>query len=314
MKKTHEVIIIGAGLAGLTAGIYTAREMLSTLTLEKLTCGGWPNISGKIENYPGFPGGIQGIELSARFKEQAEGFGVEIREFEEARQVAPGPELIAVDTAEGSYAAPCLIIATGSRLRKLGVPGEKKLTGKGVSYCATCDGPLFRDRIVAVIGGGNAALEEALFLTGFVSRLYLIHRRKEFRGEKILVEELKKNPAVELVLDSSPVSINGEELVASITIRNNTTGRSRDIDLAGVFIFVGVEPNSGFLADAVELDESGHVKTDLRMRTSRAGIFAAGDIRAENVRQVAAACGEGTAAALAARDHIRKLSGSVYGR
>ncbi len=314
MEKKYDVIIIGGGPAGLTAGIYTAREMLSTLILEKLTCGGWPNISGKIENYPGFPGGIQGMELSARFKEQAEGFGVEIREFEPALKVSPGPESIGVETEKDGYSASSLIIAAGSRLRQLGVPGERQLTGKGVSYCATCDGPLFRDQAVAVVGGGNAALEEALFLTGFVSRLYLIHRRREFRGEKILVEELKKNPKVELVLDSSPVSINGDDAVTSITVEDVSTGRRRDIELAGVFIFVGVEPNSGFLSDVVELDGGGHVKTDLRMGTSRPGIFASGDIRAENVRQVAAACGEGTVAALSVRDHLRKLKGSAYGR
>ena len=314
MNEIHDVIIIGGGPGGLTAGIYTSRERLSTLLLEKMTCGGWPNISGRIENYPGFPKGINGMELSAKFKEQAENFGVEIREFEEAKKIVPGEGLIAVETAKAVYESKVLIIASGSRLRKLGVPGEEELTGKGVSYCATCDGPLYRDKAVAVIGGGNAALEEAVFLTRFVSKLYLVHRRDEFRGEKILVEELEKSEKVEFVLNSFPVSINGDDFVNSITVENKATGKKQDIELAGVFIFVGVEPNSDFFPGAVDLDRAGYVRTDFRMATSHPSIFAAGDVRSGNVRQVAAACGEGVVAALSARDRLRKLKGSSYGR
>ncbi len=301
-KDIYDVIIVGGGPAGLTAAIYTARERLRTLVMEKMLCGGWPNVTGVIENFPGFPEGINGMELSARFKAQALKFGVEIREFEEVIAVVPSGEIIRVETGKGLYPARSLIVAPGSRMRELGVPGEKELLGKGVSYCATCDGPLYRDKEVAVVGGGNAALEEALFLTRFASRVHLIHRRDTFRGEKYVVGELEKTGKVSFVLSSIPVSINGEGGVESITIRNKESGKEEKIAVDGVFVFVGVEPNSAFLHDVVKMDEKGFIVTDTEMSTSVSGIFAAGDVRAGNVRQISAACGEGTVAALSVRD------------
>ena len=199
-RQIYDVVIIGGGPAGLTAGIYCSRERLKTLLLEKAACGGWPAVAGEIENYPGFPGGVNGLERGGRIKEQAEKFGVEIREFEEVKNVKPGKEKTIVETTKGEYETKSLVAASGSRQRKLGVPGEEEFLGKGVSYCATCDGPLFRERAVAVIGGGNAALEEALFLTKFASRVYLVHRRGEFRGARILEERLKESDKVEFVL------------------------------------------------------------------------------------------------------------------
>ncbi|MFH1037718.1 MAG: thioredoxin-disulfide reductase [PVC group bacterium] len=298
----YDVIIIGGGPAGLTASIYTARERLRTLVLEKMLCGGWPNVTGVIENFPGFPEGINGMELSAKFKAQAVKFGVEIREFEEVTAVVPSRETVTAETGKGSYQARSLIVAPGSRMRELGVPGERELLGKGVSYCATCDGPFYRDKEVAVIGGGNAALEESLFLTRFASRVHLVHRRDRFRGEKFVVEELEKTGKVSFVLNSVPVSINGERGVESITVKNKEEGKEKEIAVDGVFIFVGVEPNSGFLKNVVEMDGKGFIVTDPAMRTSVPGIFAAGDVRAGNVRQISAACGEGTVAALSVRD------------
>lgn len=302
--SVYDVIIIGAGPAGLTAGIYTGREKLSTLILEKSICGGWPNLTGVIENFPGFPAGINGMELAARFKSQAERFGAEIREFEEARRVVFSGEMILVETGNGEYRCRCLIAAPGSRMRQLGVPGERELLGKGVSYCATCDGPLYRGKEVAVVGGGNAALEEALFLTRFASRVHLIHRRDRFRGEKYVVGELEKTGKVNFVLESVPVSINGERAVESLTVKSRADGREEEIQAEGVFIFVGVEPNTAFLQGAIDLDENGFILTDPKLRTSAARVFAAGDARSASIRQISAACGEGTAAALGARGFL----------
>ncbi|MEA1926696.1 MAG: thioredoxin-disulfide reductase [Candidatus Auribacterota bacterium] len=301
-NPNFDVIIVGGGPAGLTAAIYTARENLRTLILEKLLCGGWPNMTGVIENYPGFPEGINGMELSTRFKEQAQKFGVGIREFEEVKRIESSGAEISVETDKEVLRTRSLIVTPGSRVRELGVFGERELLGKGVSYCATCDGPLYRDREVAVIGGGNAALEEALFLTKFASRVHLIHRRDKFRGEKYVVGELEKNNKVSFVLNSLPVSINGKDAVESITVMNKLTEKEETIAVEGVFVFVGVEPNTEFLQGVLELDEGGFIKADMAMRTSVPGIFTAGDVRSGNVRQIAAACGEGTVAALSVRD------------
>jgi len=299
--RIYDVIIVGGGPAGLTAAIYTAREKLDTLILDKMFCGGWPNMTGVIENYPGFPEGINGMELSAKFKEQALKFGAEIREFEEVKGIIPG-KIFEVKTPQGVYQARSLIVAPGSRMRELGIPGERELLGKGVSYCATCDGPLYRDKEVAVIGGGNAALEEALFLTKFASRVHLIHRRDKFRGEKFVVGELEKTGKVNFVMESLPVSINGENAVESVIIKNKVTETEESIDIKGVFIFVGVEPNTEFLRGVMDMDEGGFILTDEAMSTSTPGIFTAGDVRAGNVRQIVAACGEGTVAALSVRN------------
>ncbi len=300
-KNPYDVIVVGGGPAGLTAGIYAGREELSVLILEKSICGGWPNLTGEIENYPGFPEGINGMELADRFKAQAERFGAQIREFEPVRRVISSGETIRVETEKGEYFTRCLIVAPGSRMKQLGIPGEEELAGKGVSYCATCDGPLYRGKEVAVVGGGNAALEEALFLTRFASRVHLIHRRAGFRGEKYVVEQLKKTGKVNFVLESIPVSVNGERAVESLTVRDRPTGQEKKIAVAGVFIFVGVEPNTDFLRGTVDLDEAGFILADRALKTSISTIFVAGDARAGNIRQITAACGEGTAAALMAR-------------
>ncbi len=300
-EPVYDVIIVGGGPAGLTAGIYTGREELSTLLLEKGLCGGWPNLTGTIDNYPGFPEGINGMELAARFKAQAERFGVEIREFEEVVRVDTTEEDLRVETGKGWYRSRALIAAPGSRTRPLGIPGEKELLGKGVSYCATCDGPLYRDKEVAVVGGGNAALEEALFLTRFASRVHLVHRRDRFRGEKYVVGELEKTGKVNFVLESVPVAINGTNGVETLTLSSRADGRESLLEVEGVFIFVGVEPNSDFLRNVVDLDDQGFIVSDPAMHTSVRTVFAAGDVRSGNVRQIAAACGEGTVAALGVR-------------
>ncbi len=299
--ERYDTIIVGGGPAGLTAGIYTAREQLRTLLLEKAICGGWPLLTATIENYPGFPEGISGAELAARFKAQAERFGVEIREREEAVALDLSGGKIGVETARGSWRGRSLILAPGCRMKKLGLPGEEELAGRGVSYCAVCDGPLYRGREVAVIGGGNVALEEALFLTRFAARVHLIHRRDRFRGEKLVAAELEKTGKARFLLKSVPVAIGGKDGVESITVRRTETGKEETVPVEAVFVFVGVEPNTGFIRETVRLNGDGFIVTDPAGKTSADGVFAAGDAREGNVRQIAAACGEGVAAAMAVR-------------
>jgi len=300
----YDLLIIGGGPAGLTAGIYSARELLSTLILEKSACGGWPSVTDRIENYPGFPEGVSGPELAEKIKTQASRFGAEIREFADAVAATADGGLFRVRVAAEEFAARALIVASGSRHKTLGIPGEKEFLGKGVSYCGTCDGPLFRNKEVAVIGGGDTALEEARFLCRFASRVHLVHRRGEFRGARMLEEDLRKNPKVAFVLNALPQSIQGSRVVEGLVYRDKITGGEKKIPLSGVFIFVGQEPNSSCVRGLVDLDPGGFVVTDGMMKASRPGVFAAGDVRAGNVRQVAAAVGEGAVAAISARDYL----------
>ncbi len=304
MTAIHDILIIGGGPAGLTAAIYSARELLSTLVLEKGGCGGWPAITDRIENYPGFPEGIAGPDLAERMKAQAARFGASLLESVEAASAAEEGGIFRVRGAAGEFAGRALIVASGARHKTLGIPGEREFLGKGVSYCGTCDGPLFRNREVAVIGGGDTALEEARFLSRFASRVHLVHRRDRFRGARVLEEDLRKNGKVSFVLNALPQAILGKSSVEALLYRDQATGEEKRIALSGVFVFVGQEPNSACVRGLVELDGNGSVLTDGMMRASRPGVFAAGDVRAGNIRQVSAAVGEGAAAAIAARDYL----------
>lgn len=303
--KSCDVIIIGAGPAGLSAAIYTSRELLSTLVLEKSACGGLVMMTDVIENYPGFPEGIRGVDLMENFKKQAGRFGAKIQEYIEVNSIESKGDAIWIKAESGEYFARAVIIASGSVPKKLDIPGEEKYTGKGVSYCATCDGPLFKDKNVIVMGGGNTAVEEALFLTKFASSVTLIHRRGELRASKILQERLRQNEKIKFLLDHVAVSINGEKFVNSITVKDNKTGSTKNISASGVFIYVGFTPNSDFLKGKISLDETGYVKTDDQMSTSVPGIYAAGDIRSKKVRQIAVASAEGIIAAVSVRDYLR---------
>ncbi len=309
MSDVYDVIIIGGGPGGLTAGIYTSREKLKTLLLEKGLCGGLLAISDLIENYPGFADGIKGMDLIANFKKQAEKFGTKINKFEEVKRIEATEKKIKVETNKGNYSTYAIIVATGSIPKMLNIPGESELRGKGVSYCATCDGPLFKNKDVVVIGGGDAAAEEALFLTRFARKVILVHRRNELRATRILQERLKENKRIELLLNYIPVSIKGKNFVDAIIVKNKETNEEKKIETAGIFISAGFLPNSKFLEGIVELDGAGYIKTNEDMETSIPGIYAAGDVRAKKVRQIAVACGEGTIAAISARDYLKEIGG-----
>jgi len=301
----YDLIIIGGGPAGLTAGIYASRARLKTLLLEKNITGGLAATTDKLENYPGFPDGISGMDLLERMRKQAERFGTEIKEFEEVRDVKPLNKRIEITTVQGKYSALSVIIASGSEPKKLNVPGEEKFRGRGVSYCATCDGPLFREKDVAVVGCGNSGLQEGEFLLKFVKSVTFVEFLPRMTAEKILQERFQNRKNTRFLLNHKLIRINGGETVSSIVVRDREKGKEEELPVSGVFVYVGLKPNSDFLKDVVELDTSGFVVTNEKTETSIQGIFAAGDIRSKDVRQVSTAVGEGTLAAIAAEKYIQ---------
>ncbi|MGC9363063.1 MAG: thioredoxin-disulfide reductase [Fidelibacterota bacterium] len=308
MDKVYDVVIIGGGPAGFTSSIYTAREKLDTLLLEKSMTGGIPNVTDLIENYPGFPEGIPGPELMQKFRRQAERFNVVIREYDEASAITPGEKFHIVKTEKKEYHSKTVIIATGGLPRLLNVPGEKELTGRGVSYCATCDGPFYKDAEIVVVGGGDAAIQEALFLTKFASKVTVIHRRDQLRASPILQQRAYDHKQIDFIWDSVVTAITGENLVEAVTIKNVKTGKIDTKKTEGVFIFIGWTPNTDFVKDLVELDDDGHIITDRYMHTNIRGVFAVGDVRSKKFRQIAEAVGDGTIGALTASEYIDRLS------
>ena len=305
-SKLFDVIIIGAGPAGLSAAIYTGRAKLNTLVLEKSIPGGQILMTDWVENYPGFPEGVAPFTLVEDFRKQADKFGAEI-EAAEVNRVDKKDNQWLIICGEREYLTHTLIIATGSNYRKLEVQGEKELTGRGVSYCATCDGAFFRDKIVGVAGGGSFALTEAVFLTKFAREVKLIHRRAQFRGEKILQERVARNDKISLVLDTVIEKINGGEKLASLTIKNVKTNKVSELRLDGIFISVGMEPNTGFLSSLLDLNEKGEIVVTKGMATSKPGIYAAGDVTDACSKQVATAVGSGVEAAIAADKYIENM-------
>ena len=305
MKETLDVVIIGAGPAGLAAAVYTGRARLNTLILEKGMPGGQILLTDFVENYPGFPEGVVPFQLMEDFRKQAEKFGAKI-ETDEAKEIQKQDELWQVFGVKGEYPARGIIIATGSVYRKLGLPGETKLTGRGVSYCATCDGAFFKDKEIAVVGGGDNALTEALFLTKFCRTVKVIHRRDQFRAEKILQERIFDNDKTEVLWDSVVEEISGEDRFESITIKNVKDNKTSKLKLDGVFISIGMDANSEFVKELVDLDEWGEIKVSQNMSTSQPGIFAAGDVTDACPEQMATAVGTGVAAALAVDEYLSK--------
>jgi thioredoxin reductase (NADPH) len=305
MNDLYDVVIIGAGPAGLAAAIYTGRARLSTLVLEKAIPGGQILLTDWVENYPGFPDGVVPFELMEKFKKQAEKFGARIETDEVKRLDKKDHHWEVVGTGK-HYSARAVIIATGSSYRKLGLKNEAKLTGRGVSYCATCDGAFFRDKEVAVVGGGDNALTEALFLTKFCKKVILIHRRDEFRAERILQERALANPKIEILWDSVIEAIEGESRLEAVIVRNVGNGRKERIRLDGLFVSIGMDPATGFVKDLLELSEWGEIKVNSLMATSQPGIFAAGDVTDACPRQMATAVGTGVRAALALEEYLNR--------
>ena len=301
--KIYEVIIIGGGPAGLTAGLYTSRSRFNTLLIEIGLLGGQMTTTEVIENYPGFPQGIHGDELSRLMEEQAKRFGLEV-DSQEVVEVKLEGERKLVKTDESTYLCEALIICTGTEYRKLGIPGEKEFTGKGVSYCATCDGAFFKDSQIVVVGGGDSALTEALFLTKFAKELTIIHRRDAFRGTKIYQERVFANPKIKLLWNSVIQEVKGDSIVRSILVKNVKTGEITELNTEGVFLFVGLSPRTQFLKGLVNLDEAGYIITDENCETSVKSIFAAGDCRKKLLRQVSTAVGDGATAAFAIEKYL----------
>jgi len=299
----YDVAIIGGGPAGLTAAIYAGRGLLKTVVIEKLMTGGQATVTHQIDNYPGFPEGITGPELMGKFEEQAKRFGAEIR-YASVESVSMEKNMKTINLGSEVISAKTVIICTGAEPRRLGVPGETKFTGKGVSYCATCDGAFFRGAEVAVVGGGDSSVKEAIFLTKFASRVYVIHRRDELRAEKVTAEEAFKNDKIEFVWDSIVEEIVGEKEVKGLRVKNVKDDSVREIAVEGAFIYVGMLPNTGFLKGLVKLDENNYIIADRDTHTDLAGVFAAGDVRKKLSRQVATAVGDGATAAMAAEECI----------
>ena len=303
----RDLIIVGAGPAGLTAGLYAGRYRLDTLILEKMAPGGQILLSERIENFPAFPGGVTTQELIERMKQQTDALGVGI-ETEEALEIIPrsekGEEFYSVRGKDKTYDARAVIIASGGKWKKLGVPGEERLIGRGVSYCGTCDGPLFKRKEVVVVGAGNKAMEEAIFLTRYAGKVTVIHRRQELRASKILQEEALKNPGIKFILDSVIEEITGADKVEGVRIRNVKTNAAGALSCQGVFIFVGIEADTAFIKKLLNTDESGFIMTDRELQTSRQGIYACGDCLKKSLYQVVNACGEGALAADSAHKYL----------
>jgi thioredoxin reductase (NADPH) len=312
MKAERDLIIIGAGAAGLAAAQYAARANLSPLLLEELASGGQALIIDKLENYPGFPEIIPGTELARLFEEQAVRLGAEIR-YTGAQKVTLNDGVFTVHTDDGPLTSLALILATGASHRTLGVPGEMEFTGKGVSYCATCDGPFFKGKPMVVVGGGDAACDESGFLAHLTDSVLLVHRRDRFRAQKALAERTLRNPHIRVRFNTELKEIRGGAKVEEVALLDNRTGKTSVEQTSSVFVFIGSVPRTGLVEGlGLELDEGGYVLTDQRMQSSVPGLFAAGDVRATPFRQLVVAAGEGAVAAHAASQHIDELKGNAY--
>jgi thioredoxin reductase (NADPH) len=304
-QKKYDIVIIGGGPAGLSAGIYTARARLSTLLIEKMAVGGQIVNAEKVENYPGYAEGVNGLDLTQAMHQQAEKFGMETAYDEvTAIEINGGDKII--KTAQGEIKAGAIIIAGGAERLKLGVPGEAKFTGKGVSYCATCDGAFYRGKTVAVIGGGDTAVTEALELTRFADKVYLVHRRHELRATKILQEKLLADKKIQVLWDSVIEEITGEAFVKQMKVRDVKSNQIKMVDVSGIFVSAGAKPATGYLKGIINLDAAGSIITNDKLETNVPGIFAAGDIRSGSIRQVVGAAGDGAAAAINADKYLHE--------
>lgn len=313
--EIYDLAIIGGGPAGLSAGLYGARARLKTLLIERGLFGGQAATTDHIANYPGFPEGVGGAELAERMSQQAQAFGLETV-FGEVTGVKNDGGLKMIDLSGTNYTARTLIIATGSEPSQLGVPGEAEFRGKGVSYCATCDGAFFRNKDIVVVGGGDAAVEEGIYLTRFARQVTIVHRRDKFRATQVVQEHAFANPKIKLIWNAVVEEIKGGQVVEAVKLRDTVKGTTQEIPASGVFIYVGTKPNTAFLGDLLQLDDRGYIPADERMHTSAPGIFAAGDVRRKDLRQVVTAVSDGAIAAVEAEKYVeaQREAGVTSGR
>lgn len=307
MKK-YDAAVIGGGPAGMTAALYLVRSGVSTVLVEKLSPGGQVLMTEDIENYPGFPQAIKGYELVDKFVEHLAAYNLD-RMNDEVREIAQVDGGYRIMVGDEPIEVKTVILCSGARYKRVGTPGEDKYTGRGVSYCALCDGNFFKGKTVAVIGGGNSALEESLYLSRLVDKLYLIHRRDDFRGNKCYQDKCFMHPKMSILRSTVVDEIVGDPFkgVTGVKLTNVKTGEKTDLPVDGVFVFVGFEPTASFVPEALARDKSGFVITDCEMLTNLPGFFAAGDVRSKNCRQVATAVGDGATAATAAHAYLEHL-------
>lgn len=304
-RRFYDLIVIGSGPAGLTAALYAAREGIDTLVIERGGVGGQAGITERLDNFPGFPEGISGNEFANRLRAQAERFGVEILGAQQVRSIAVDGDYRVVTTADGNeYRAYALLLATGSTYRRLGLERENDFIGAGVHFCATCDGPFYRDRDVAVVGGGNSAGEESLFLTRFARHVTIITRDDKLTASRVVVDKVTEHPEIDVIYGAEIASFTGGDHVEGVVVRDRASGDERKLDAAGVFVFIGLKPNAELVSDLVMVDSAGFVVADAGMQTSVPGVFVAGDVRSGSTKQAASAAGEGAAAAIAIRRYL----------
>ncbi len=304
MASTYDVLVVGGGLAGMTAGMYAARYGLSTALIERMMGGAQIINVERIENFPGFPEGTSGAELAPALQEQAMNAGVEFI-MDEARQIIRDGDFKQISGAAASYRSRTVIIATGSRLRSAGIAGEERFRDRGVSHCATCDGPMSMGRTVGVVGGGDSAADEALTLTEYAHRVLLFHRRRELRAQQTLQTRLLEHPKIEIIRNTLVTEIVGKEAVTGVKLRNTATGQDSAAELNSLFLYVGLEPNSTLARGLVEPDNAGHIPVNLSMETGEPGLYAAGDVRQHSAAQLVTSAGDGATAAIAAFKYLR---------
>lgn len=311
-RAFYDLIVIGSGPAGLTAALYAAREGIDTLVIERGGVGGQAGITERLDNFPGFPEGITGEEFADRLRAQAERFGVEIVTAQEATAIDSDGDYRIVRTADGrEYCCWAVLLATGSHYRRMDIPGEDAFIGAGVHFCATCDGPFYRDKEVLVIGGGNSAGEESIFLTRFASHVTIAVRGDRMKASQVVRESVENDPKIDVLTDVVIDEFKGDKRLRSVAMHNSSTGEQWEATPAGVFVFIGLTPNTAFVRDLVETDAAGFIVTDNGLQTNVPGIFAAGDCRAGSTNQAASAAGEGAAAALAIRRYLEPLASGL---
>jgi thioredoxin reductase (NADPH) len=314
-NRFYDLIVVGSGPAGLTAALYAAREGIETLVIERGGVGGQAGVTELLDNFPGFPEGVSGADFADRLRRQAERFGVEILSAQEVASIGVDDDYRVVRTADGGeYRCWAVLLALGSTYRRLDIPGEDDFIGAGVHFCATCDGAFYRGKDVLVIGGGNSAGEESIFLTKFAKKVTIVTRGDQLSASRVVVEKVNEHPQIEVIANATPAEFQGDGRLERVVLKDAVNGDLRTISTNGVFVFIGLTPNTALVADQVTLDSYGFVTTDAALQTNVPGVFAAGDCRAGSTKQAASAAGEGAAVALAIRRYIQPLAGGMPDR